>query len=75
MSEDCEDAMCFTPKRVNSHKAEIGIENENTLKDKPVMAAIKIFDHKDSISNLNSDIPVLVSRALSFPSYKDRLPV
>ena len=32
MSEDCEDAMCFAPKRVNSHAAEIGIENEKHLK-------------------------------------------
>ena len=74
MSEDFEDVMCFAPKHVNLHKAEIGIENKNTLKGKP-MAAIKIFDHKDSISNSNSDIPVLVSRTLSFPSYEDQLPV
>jgi hypothetical protein len=51
------------------------MKNENTLKGKPVMAAIKIFDRKDCISNSNSDIPVLVSRALSSPSYEDRLPV
>ena len=68
-----EDVMRFAPKQVNSHETKIGIENQNTLKAKPVMAAIKIFDHKDSISNSNSDIPVLVSRVLSFPSYEDRL--